>query len=172
MSVTTTATIQADLNWAQIDRQPLTHIADIGSVSTDNALSNGSGNEECNMLWHDIFTLGSGQSKYINLQSLIRTVFSQDVTVGFEKVRCIAIKNQSENIGAYITVTASGSNGFTSIFSGSTGKAPVHPKCSIIFPNVIEGWTVSGASKQIEINDAGGSGCTFEIAVIGVSGSG
>ena len=170
MSILTTGTVQAGLNWAQVDNQPLTHIADIGGVYTDNNLTDGSGTEQVNMLWHDVLTLPSGGSTYLNLQSLTRTLFGKTVTVGFQTVRCIAVKNQNEDSGAYFTITASGSNGFTSIFSGATGKAPVHPKCSIVFPNVIDGWAVSAGSRQIEINDAGGSGCVFEISVIGVSG--
>ncbi len=172
MSIATTATIQADLNWSQIDDQSLTHIADIGSVSTDNALTNGSGDSLCNMLWHDVITLPSGGTYTINLQSLTRVVFGSNVAVGFENVKCIAVKNQDTNIGAYLTVTASGADGFTSIFDGSTGKAPVHPKCSIVFPNIVRGWTVSPTNRKFYLNDIGGSGVTIEVSVIGCSGSG
>lgn len=172
MSIITTATIQADLNWSQIDDQTLTHIADIGSVATDNHLTTGSGDELCNMLWHDVITLPSGGTQAINLQSLTRTIFSKTVVVGFENVKCIAIKNQNENTGAYLTITASGADGFTSMFDGSTGKVPCHPKCSIVFPNVLKGWTISVTNRTFYLNDIGGSGVTVEIAVIGCSGSG
>lgn len=172
MSIITTATIQADLNWSQIDDQTLTHIADIGGVATDNILTNGSGDSLCNMLWHDVITLPSGGSYIIDLQSLTRTIFSKTVVVGFENVKCIAVKNQDENIGAYLNVAASGADGFLSIFDNAAGKAPCHPKCSIVFPNVITGWTVSSTNKKIFLNDVGGSGVIVEIAIIGCSGSG
>lgn len=172
MSLQTTATVQASIAWTQLDTQTLSRISDIGSVGMDNAITNGSGNEQVNMLWHDVITIPSGSTVTINCQSLIRNIFKQDVTVGFERVRAISIKNQEEDAGAYVLVHATGVDGLTGIFGGSTGRGICHPKCSIIFPNIIEGWAISATHRTLSIQDAANSGCSIEIAIIGTSGSG
>lgn len=170
--INTTATVQAALAWTQLDTQALTRISDIGSVGMDEAVINGSGDSQINMLWHDVITIPSGSTVSYNMQSLIRNIFNQDVTVGFQKVRAISIKNQSEDAGAFLFVHATGIDGLTGIFGGSTGRGVIHPKCSILFPNIIQGWTINSTHRTLSIQDAAGSGCSIEIAVIGVSGSG
>jgi hypothetical protein len=168
--INTTANIQSAIQWTQLDTKTLTKVSDIGSVGSDNALLNGNGNEQVNLIWHDVLTLPSGGTETINLISLVRTIFGQDVSVGFTNVKGIAIKNQSEDIGAYITITASGGAPFSEMFGGDSGTAIVHPKCAVNFSNIIEGWDVDGTNSLFYINDVGGSGVTVEIAVVGTSG--
>jgi hypothetical protein len=172
MAVNTTAIIKCGIEWVQTDVQALTRLADIGSVLCNENILDGSGDQEVNMIWHDVITIASGGIESINIQSLNRVIFGKEVTVGFESVKGIAVRNQSEDIGAFVTITASGGTGFVDMFGGDTGTSIIHPKCADVFSNIIEGWPVSSSNNTFFINDVGGSGCTLEIIIVGCSGSG
>jgi hypothetical protein len=171
MSIRTTGNLFAEITWTQIEEASLTKISDIGQVTQDSTLTNGTGNSQADAIWHDVRTLPQGSSESFNLTSLTRILFEQEGSMSFVNVKGIIVKNRSEEAGENLAVLATGSTPFDEPFNGGSGNMPVYPLCSLPLLNYIDGWLVDTNNKSISIVNNGSTGIVYEIAVIGVTGT-
>lgn len=170
MSLLTTASLDGSVSWTAVETNQLSKISDIGSIGSNLSLTYGTGNSEIDTCWHDVRLVSGSQTDVLDLTSLVFTLFGQDGTVSFHNVKGIVVKNQSENIGEYLTVCAIGSNALKEPFNNDSGNMPVHPTAAINLMNPIVGYTVDGSHKNLSIINPSSSGVTYEIAIVGVTG--
>ncbi len=170
MTLTNTANLDCSIDFTALETNSLSRISDIGSVGASVSLSQGTGTEQIDCCWHDVRTASGNSSDFLDLSSLRFTLFDQEGTVSFNKIRGIIVKNQSESSGDIITIAATGSNAFTRPFNGGSGNQPVYAKSAANFYNPIEGWTVDSTHKYLSIRNETVSGINYEIAIVGVTG--
>lgn len=170
MSIHTTGNLSADITWTQIEEASLTKISDIGQVTQDTTLTNGTGNSQADAIWHDVRTLPSGSSESFDLTSLVRILFEQEGSMSFVNVKGIIVKNRNEAVGEYLSIFATGATPFDEPFNGGSGNLPIHPLCSLPLFNYISGWTVDTNNRSISIVNNSNTGIVYEVAIIGVTG--
>ncbi len=170
MGVTTTGNLNATISFVQLDTQNLSRISDVGSVSVDVSLPDGTGEQEINAIYHLSGVLPSGGSYTIDLLNLPREIFEEEVSVSFTKVRGIIIKNKSEVAGHNISVAATGVNSFTDLFNGGSGNFPVFPKYAFNQAKPLDGWTISNSNRYLAILDTSGHGTAYDLCIVGNSG--
>ena len=170
MSLSTTATISASVAWNQTELVGNSSIRDIGEHSVSLDFTTGSGSKQINSVWHDKLSLPSGGQINYDLQSLSRELLGGSYTSSFGRVRVLSINNQATKPGATIRVAATGTNGFVAPFGNTSGSIEIPASGMQVFMNTIDGYTVDGNNKDIQLFDEGGSGALFEVVVVGVSG--
>jgi hypothetical protein len=170
LGVTTTGNFNATISFVQLDSQNLSRISDVGSVSADISLPDGTGNQQINTIYHLSGVLPSGGSFTLDLLDLSRDIFQETVSVLFTKVKGIIIKNTSTTVGHNITVAATGLNSLTDLFNGGSGNFPVFPLGAFVQSKAIDGWSISPSNRYLSIIDSGGFGTGYEIAIVGNSG--
>ena len=170
MTISTTANIGASIIWSQIDQAGLVTTSDIGEISSNLNLVNGTGLRACDAIWHDIFTLPSGSGRNLRLDTLTKVIFNEETTLGFDNVKSLIVKNNSQQVSQILSVWATGTDAFDEPFNDGSGNLDVHPQCALPLQNYISGWTVSPTHRAITIYNPGPSSINVEVAVIGVSG--
>lgn len=171
MSIRTTGSLSADVTWTQIEEATLTKISDIGQVSNDLTLTDGTGNRQNDAIWHDVRTLPAGSSENFDLTSLTRILFDQSGPMSFVNVKGIIVKNRAVTIGENLSIKATGTTAFDEPFYGGSGNIPIYPMCALPLQNYIAGWNVSSLHKIVSIFNDSSTGIIYEIAVIGVTGT-
>lgn len=170
MSLINTANISAGISFTAVETNSLSRITDIGSVLSDISLTQGTGNSECDCVFHAIRTASGNGSDTLDLTSLSFTLFDQIGTLSFHNVKGIVFKNNSESTGDVLAVVATGTNPFKSPFNSSSGNIPIYPTASVLFNNPIVGWTVDSTHKTISVTNSGSSGLLYEVCIVGVTG--
>lgn len=170
MSLINTANLSAGISFTAVETNSLSRITDIGSVLSDISLTQGTGNSQCDCIFHAIRTASGAGSDTIDLSSLEFTLFDQLGTLSFHNVKGIVVKNASESTGDIISVIATGSNALKSPFNNGSGNIPVYPTASVLFSNPILGWTIDSTHKNISVSNDGPSGLMYEICIVGVTG--
>ena len=171
MAVITTANFSNLLSWAVIDTNTHSRVVDIGEVSSDVSFVNYTGSipVSINSIWYESGILSSGGSHKVDLLAMSRDVFGEPVAISMSKIHAVIIKNASQVIGEDFSVAATGSTPFNDIFGGGNYIVPVYPASALGFNNPLSGWDVDGTNNELFLVD-GGQGCSYEIAVIGISG--
>lgn len=179
MALNTTANLECTLTWSHRDTGQNTNssdaiiLTDIGSVSIDEDMLQGTGSQMVCQRFHEVRTLSPSGSYSYDFHSLEQPVFGgvMDVTFSGGYIRAILIKNSADTPGANIKVVATGTDGFNAPFSNGTGGILVGPKSPCLLANIMDGWRVTSTEKSITIIDEAGSGCIFSISVVGTSGT-
>ena len=166
-----TGALTSSLNWLQseTDSDTVTNtIKDTGTFNYTKNFTSGTGSGEIDTIWHTVDTLTVGGATQYDLTSLTRSLFSSSFTESFAKVKGLVLENLSTSSGANISLSCTGTNAFTGPFLG-TGIIDIPAKSPFNCGNYMFGWPVSASSKLIQINDTGGSGTKYRIAVIGTA---
>ena len=170
MAIQTTGTLSASIAWSQVDTNTYSRTTDSGSIACSLSIADGSGNSQANCIWTDTDTIPSGGTVQIDLLSLPRDIFGETATITFSRVRGLVFKNAETTAGRYFSIAATGLNAFTDPFAGGSGGMPVQPSCALPLFNSIAGYTVGTGNRYIYLEDTSGHGCSYSVALIGVSG--
>jgi len=150
-----------------------TILRDLGTLACTQDLANGSGNDQADQIWHVTKTLASGGTDAYDLSSLSFQVFNETFPISFSggQVRQFYVHNLNDVVGADITISCTGVTDFNTPFNNMPFEATIPPKSMFCFPpNFYEGWAVTSGNFSFRIEDTGGLGSSYEIAVIGTSG--
>lgn len=169
-TITTTATIEATTSWNQTDTEGNRTVRDIGSNTVSFELNTGSGQKQADAVWNDERTIGSGSIDNFDLQALNRDLLGSSFTMNFHRIRALTINNKATTPGASLRIAATGVNGWTEPFGGTSGSIHLPPSGMIQLMNIIDGYDVDANNKDFQIIDYGGSGVTYGISIIGVTG--
>lgn len=172
MAIVTTATIQAALSWTQTDTPDVNNttatIIDSATISYVKNLSSGTGSMSVDQIWHNTTgVLASGATQSYDLTNINRSIFGSTLDSSLTGIKALIIDNQSSGNGS-ITISATGTNGFTGPFNGAAGTGIAPPISPYIAINYVDGWTLNGTNNTIQLNNSGGSGnILYRIGVIG-----
>jgi hypothetical protein len=170
MSFINTANLSAGIEFTAIERKSLTIITDLGAIKSDTTLTQGTGNSQCDSVFHATRSVASSGSDLLDLQALSFTLFDKQGTINFHNVKGISIRNPGEETNYILNVIATGSNAFTDPFNGGSGNIPIYPTSDILLSNPIVGWSIDSTHKNISIRNTAPTGLTYEICVVGVTG--
>ena len=168
MANSVTASVSSSITFTQQDTQTDASFVEQTTASTSYSFTAGTGAGEVNAAFQENSTVPSGGTKTIDVTNLQRHVFGAQQTVDFHlgNIKAITIANTSDNA---IRVMATGSQGFIALFNG-TGGFPVPPYSAYTYVNTV-GLSVSGnPGSYIQLLNLGGSGTTYELGVVGVTG--
>jgi len=146
--------------------------------------ANGDGTGAVNMGVTASGFLSAGGTTTYDLTSFPKTSFGSTTNLNFSSgVKALVITNTWNGSGQlgiptgfpladipHITVGAAGANGFTNLFNGETGNIKINPASSWSYVDYI-GVNPTASNKYLSLTDTSGSGCSFEIVVVGVTGA-
>jgi hypothetical protein len=141
-------------------------VRDAGQLTYNYTYPSGLTSGTVSEVFHKLETLASGATSSFNLQSLTQNLLGYNVTKSFSKVYSIAIKNHSTASGCDITYNASSTSGFKEPFGAPASGIRIGPMSAIGKNDLFQGYTVGVNQRHFNIVD-GGSGCTYEIAILG-----
>jgi len=127
------------------------------------------GSSEANLSVKQTGVLDSGSYVNIDLTSIEKDSFNVDGVADFSGVRFIGVINDSTASGYDISITATGSNPFTDLFNGSSGNLLIKPSSFFAYNDPYGSLRTSTSSKNIQINDVGGSGANYTAIILGDS---
>lgn len=169
MAATLTTDIKASLAWLFQDALDLTTIADASRLEFAASLSDGSGNDQANKLWHELRSVAVSSNDDLTLSSLPQTIFGSAVTVALVKVKALLIINTAATAGEDLLVGAAASHPWAAPFGGTGHQVRVPAGSCLLLVNTKTGWAVSaGSADVLRIANAGTGAISYKLAVVGV----
>lgn len=114
--------------------------------------------------------LAAAASETFDLTALTKTIFGSTLTLDpFVEIRDLMIINRTSVQGCYLLIGAASSNEWYEPFgaAGDTVKVPSgsHLKLS----SLVDGWPVSGSSKNLKIENPSAVDVDYEICILGTT---
>lgn len=117
-------------------------------------------------VWHaEGQTLGQGESRTYDLQQLRFEVFGDEVTIGFQKVRAVAVVHRGQKPGALLAGGAE-TDAWQGPLADPADKIQVPAQGAFWAVHPEEGWPVSTESRQLRLEAVGGD-VVYDIALLG-----
>ncbi len=168
MSATLSTQISASLVWLFQDAQGLTTIADSSRLEYDAQLSDGSGDSQANMLWHDVRTLAAAAHEDLVLSSLAQTIFGSAVTTDFVAIKAVLIVNTQATDGDDLLVGGAPTHPWSAPFGAAGHQVRVPADSCLLLVNSGAGWAVSaGSADQLRVANTGSDAIDYKIVLIG-----
>lgn len=163
MSVTFGGQLKAALGWDWKDTAgPL----DKGIVEYDKALTNGTGENQAEMIWwRKSEVLLDGQSQTFDLTSLTRELLGSTITQTFYKVKGLLIIVENTTLGNLIVGDAA-ANEWSGPFWGDGATIVIPPDSHLSICNRQNGWGVDASNKNLKLFAHQGD-VTSSIAIVG-----
>jgi len=173
VAVTLNSNINAGLTWTHKSITDISTLTDAGELALDGDMQHGTGYNQSNILWHYSSTLESGGNETIDTFSLTKTLFYDSFTISLSGaiIKCLTINNISSGDMELIFDPGIIANPFNGPVRGGTGTIDIPAKSAIVLSNTRQGWPVNASQRYLYVNDTDGSGCTYEIAILGVTGA-
>ncbi len=93
------------------------------TMSDRKAITNGTGADQANLVWHDQRTLASGANEELDLAGGLTDAYGGTVT--FAKIKAILITNP--DTASTLIIGGAAANGWTAMFADSTDKIVIRP---------------------------------------------
>ena len=178
MSVTTTATIKADIIFDQQQSfsQSTSNLVLQGSTDYTVSLSSGSGAEVREI--DSIYNLGgsiisSGGTATYDLKSLEQPSFGTNYTISLTGLKGLIIRNHNTGITETLSLKATGTNAFTNLFNGGSGNVNIPAGGSYFYSDPFYGTAVTDSNKVLTLTSTGsGTGVLVSVIIAGTSGTG
>lgn len=142
------------------------------SISDVVKLSDGTGAENGNQMWHDTRTLATGASENLDLAGVLTNAFGDTVT--FAKIRVVYIRNNST--ASSLLVGGAASNAWFPFLVDSSDKIKLQPKSTNYVSDFVmtapgtAGFAVTaGSADQLKIEHGAeaSASLTYTIVLIG-----
>ena len=171
MTLSTTASLSADIVFQQQETDSNSNDNRQGSVSYSESLTAGTGSLQIN----SVYNIQGGQidpsaSYSIDFNSLTQKIVGGSMNISFNNIKSICINNLSTTTGEDLSVRATGSNTFDTPFNGQSGNILIKPSASYVYSDPYTGATVDGSNKNFQIYNAGTGTGTFTVVAVGVTG--
>lgn len=138
-------------------------------------LDDGDMDGQANQVWHTRpggRRLAAGANETFDLTALTFQMLGVTATLpAFVEIRAICVVLESSGQGVYIEVGGAASNEFVGPFVAAGDKIKVHAGSPFLVANIFDGWTVSGSAKNIKINNPSGVDVSYEMCILGTTGS-
>jgi len=153
--------------------QDLSSALETLAKSLTTTLSDGTGDNQANMVWSDQRTLADAANEELDLSGSLSDIFGNSVQ--FTDVKLILIANLSTE--ASLKIGGAAANGFATMFGDATDILVLQPKTSnqnsfvlLTCPNGGFGVTAgTGDLLKLEHGGEGSTDLTYDIVLIGVS---
>ncbi|MCG8586903.1 MAG: hypothetical protein MI757_19540 [Pirellulales bacterium] len=170
MSDTLSVDARASLEWLFQDVDALTTISDASKLEYKQSFSDGTSDDEADVLWHDERTLSVAANEDFDLTALARTVFGNATTVAMATVKAMLIVNTNTAAGEDLSIGNAASNAWVGPFGAATHTLDVPADSSVLLVNRKSGWSVSASSADmLRIANNGTGDITYRIALVGTS---
>jgi hypothetical protein len=164
-----TATIENDVNFTLI-KLGTNNQNESAELNYSRALTDGSGSLQINYGVISSGSLPSGGSLYFDMQALDKIVFGATTSVQFSRVKSFVVENVETVYTSDIAIRATGANAFTEPFNGGSGNVLIKPYSVYQYSDPISGALVDAKNKDLSLLDVSGTGATYKIVVVGVTG--
>lgn len=171
MSDTLLIDVKASLAWLLSESLPLSTVVDNAALEYDQALADGTGADEADVLWHDERTLAASSNDDLDLTDLAMAVFGGSVAVDFAKVKAILLVNTSTTSGDVLHVGGAGAAAFSAPFANDDDAVvEVGADSPLLLVNKKDGWTVTASTAHVlRIHNPGANSITYRIVIVGTS---
>ena len=170
MADTLTAQIKASLHWLFQESLDLATVEDDAKLEYDEALADGTADDQADKVWHDSRTLAAATNDDLDLTALTNSIFGSTVTISFAKIKAILIINLATTAGDDLTIGGAAAQEWTAWVGAAGDKARVPADSCLLISNKKTGWTVTdGASDTLRITNIGANPVSYKIAVLGTS---
>jgi len=133
-----------------------------GIAAFSKSLTDGTGANKANKLWHQQRSISAGANDDLDLRSLTDRFTTALV---FSKLKWFFLRLTSPATGVKLVMGNYGANGFTGWFGATTHTEDVADH--VDKTNQIDGWTVDATHRYLRINNPGGAAVTYDIILVG-----
>lgn len=137
------------------------------SYSFSDSMTNGTGVDQCDLMFYDQDTVASGTPDDIDLAGVLKTAFGATIT--FVKIKLIFIENKSATAGEILTI-GNDVNGLVNWVGAATHTVKVTPAgCLCLWAPSLAAYAVTAATGDI-LQIASDSGTiTYNLILMGTS---
>lgn len=171
MADTLAVDLSVKAQWLFSDALDLSTVADASQVSYARSLSDGTGADQADKIWHDSRTVSAGASDDLDMTALPQSIFGGTINISLSKVKALLIVNTSTTTGDQLRVGGAPANSFSAPFNGvAASLALVGPDSPLLLSNKRDGWTVTpGTGDILRIHNPTSNAITYRIVIVGVS---
>jgi hypothetical protein len=167
VSTTLTPTLKFQITGARAKTDDKESAAVALSETIQYALTNGTGDDQVDLLFSDTRTVTTGADDDLDLAGVLTDVFGAVLT--FAKVKAIVIYSKLA-ANKVLSVGGDGSNGFTTWLGDASDKVKINGGglLALIAPDT--GFVVTGGTGDIlRVTNASGGSSTYDIWIFGTS---
>jgi hypothetical protein len=127
------------------------------------ALANGTGNDQANGFWKDVFSINASAQASIDLRSLPLNVFGGTGNLSLASVKLVLIENRSSTAG--LSIATSVSNRWTNFAADTL----VLPAAGVLYATAPKaGWATTTTNKILSITNNGAAAASVAAYIVGV----
>lgn len=137
------------------------------TLAKSKTFTNGTGNNQINLMWSDQRTLSASATEDLDLAGVLTSVFGATLT--FAKIKAIVIHAAAANANN-VRVTRPAANGVPLFLAASDG-IDILPDGLFVVTAPLAGITVTAATGDLitVTNSGAGTSVTYDIAILGVA---
>jgi hypothetical protein len=134
----------------------------------DIALTNGTGANQADLIFHDNRTIALSSSENLDLSGALTDPFGN--VIAFAKIKAIIIRAAAANVND-VLVGGAATNTFLGMFGDATDIIKVKPAGAFVWVAPGTGATVTAATGDIlkVANSGAGTSVTYDVTIIGTS---
>ena len=147
---------------------------DRGHVFKNQVLASGSMDLQADQVWHSrpgvYRRLAASANETFDLTALTLDLLGYSATLDpFIEVRALVIVNRTTVQNSYLLVGAAASNEWSAPFGAAGDTVKVPGGSPLMLSNVVDGWAVSGSSKNLKVANPSAVDVDYEIAILGTT---
>ena len=152
------------LAWDFVNGLDLSDVTDEKTLDWNDSLTNGTGTDQGNMMWHDERTLAT-TSEDLDLAGSLVNAFGRTIT--FTKIKGLFVKNTSTTTGQNVLVGGAAANQFVNWVSDASDEVVVGPNGCLALWSPMDGYAVTAATGDI-LRIETDANITYRIVLVGV----
>jgi len=166
----TSLTAKATISLLSTYVNPLDLSTPVDSVSTDwtKSFTNGTGNDEANLVWHDTRSLAATSEDLDLNAALTSTLVGGAVTVKFTNIKALYIRNNSTTTTEILAVGGAAGNQFINWVANTSDIVNIGPSGILALINPLDGYDVTAATGDLLKIDSGADTFTYDIWIVGI----
>lgn len=178
MTTSLSSVTKLKLTWDFQNTLDLVTVADKSSYTESQALSNGTGDDQANDMWHDRRTVtAASPNDDLDLAGVLANVFGETLT--FTTIRQLLVVNKgvpnadhdawTPTTGEDLVIGDAPSNPIAALFDGDTDGKILLPSGGMFLATApIDGWAVTpGSADTLRVAHSGSSDIDYDIIIIG-----
>lgn len=147
---------------------------DRGHVVLNQRMESGSADLEGNQIWHsrpgEYRRLSAGGSVTFDLTALTLEMLGYTASLDpFVEIRSVLVINRTSVQGSYLLVGAAASNEWHEPFGAAGDTVRCAAGSQLMLSSLVDGWPVSGSSKNLKIANPSAVDVDYEICILGTT---
>jgi len=161
-------------DWQDQTEQGTLVFKDKGHVYLNEKLSSGTADLAADQVWHTrpgtYRRLAASASETFDLTALTLDVLGYSSTLDpFIEIRSIVIINRTTVQGSYLLLGGAAANEWYEPFGAAGDKVKIPGGSQLMLSNLVDGWDVSGSSKNLKIDNPSAVDVDYEICILGTT---